>query len=639
MPPSRSAFVPPRLGAILRWGGSRRAASVTLDPGPLAGGSPALRGQLRLARVLGLSGALGFLLGASAYATWQVAVETGQVLAGLVDYPPTNPFYLYHTKLWTLTNQAGLVLLRLGLSEIAVCILYSGLLGMVSFQALSAVTLAFSRDERMALGSPLVVLLTGAASFGVSYPVYLMGASHTYGVLSLSLALLTAALFACEEYKAGSILLGLAPAVHASVGLWLWTIVFVCFLGDRSLWEPLWKSVRYLLVGVGLTAASGAVHLLVIYHPGKVARDVASRYLVSFINLWDGHRSPVELHHPGVYLNVGVMALSLLWLTLFRRDVPGGSRFLLRFFLASGVLGLLAMVLSWRPPDMLPASLLVLMPNRLLNLNVLAGAAFLIGLLAAYPNRGWALAGLVGLLAGLMGAEKSQLWALQGEPKKPLPLEIDPLLVMAACSLALLAAAAAPRREPGSSSDRPGLLPGRWKQAGQFLLLSAAVMALVTSLTSWNAARLDVWDRMKLEFRDWTNDDLLAKVARGKGLLLTAADLHLIQLRTRRPVLLDGGGLDMLPYVPEAGPEMDQILREVYGIDFFDPPHGMKRQGVIPWPASERVWRRRLQGDWSRIRKKFGVTEVLAFPGWKLRLPVVMENDEFVLYRIPVDAS
>ena len=43
-------------------------------------------------------------------------------------------------------------------------------------------------------------------------------------------------------------------------------------------------------------------------------------------------------------------------------------------------------------------------------------------------------------------------------------------------------------------------------------------------------------------FGDRTNDVFFGQVAAGHGLLLTAGDLHLIQLTTRRPVLLDGGG-------------------------------------------------------------------------------------------------
>jgi hypothetical protein len=57
--------------------------------------------------VLIASGVLGFRVGYVGFPTWHVAVQTAQVLAGLVTYPPDNPFYIYHARLWTLLHQLG----------------------------------------------------------------------------------------------------------------------------------------------------------------------------------------------------------------------------------------------------------------------------------------------------------------------------------------------------------------------------------------------------------------------------------------------------------------------------------------------------------------------------------------------------
>src|SRR5688572_16378870 len=104
--------------------------------------------------ILIASGILGFILGITRFQTWHVAVETAQVLAGLVAYPPDNPFFIYHTKLWTAICQACALLLNAGFSEIALSRLLSGLVGAVSFQAVSMLVYAFSRDWLIALGTP-----------------------------------------------------------------------------------------------------------------------------------------------------------------------------------------------------------------------------------------------------------------------------------------------------------------------------------------------------------------------------------------------------------------------------------------------------------------------------------------------------
>src|SRR5262245_21322790 len=170
--------------------------------------------------VLAVTGIAGFHAGMVTFPDWQVAVETAQVVAGIVSYPPDNPFYLYHLKLWTILHQIGALLLQAGLSEIALSKAVSGLLGMVSFQAIAMVVYALSRDALLAIGSVFLVAFTRTAEYGVIYPIYLMGTPHTYGVIGLSLIALIAGLAGAGWYRTSGFLLGIAPAVHPSLGAW-----------------------------------------------------------------------------------------------------------------------------------------------------------------------------------------------------------------------------------------------------------------------------------------------------------------------------------------------------------------------------------------------------------------------------------
>src|SRR5262245_43735692 len=104
--------------------------------------------------VLTVSGFLGFVIGIRRFPTWQVSVEGGPVVAGIVQYPPDNPNYIYQLKLWTVLHQVCALWLQAGVSEIALSRLVSGLLGMVSFQALSVLVWAVSGDGLLAIGAP-----------------------------------------------------------------------------------------------------------------------------------------------------------------------------------------------------------------------------------------------------------------------------------------------------------------------------------------------------------------------------------------------------------------------------------------------------------------------------------------------------
>ncbi len=152
-----------------------------------------------------VSGALGFHVGAGAFADWQVAVESAQVLAGLVEYPAGNPFYIYHTKLWTILHQLLALPLASGASERTLSVVVSGLLGMVSFQALSLIAFAVSRDILIAVGAAALIFFSRVAEVGSVYPIWLVGTSHTYGILALSYAALVVGFIGCGWYRYGTV--------------------------------------------------------------------------------------------------------------------------------------------------------------------------------------------------------------------------------------------------------------------------------------------------------------------------------------------------------------------------------------------------------------------------------------------------
>jgi hypothetical protein len=126
-----------------------------------------------------------------------------------------------------------------------------------------------------------------------------------------------------------------------------------------------------------------------------------------------------------------------------------------------------------------------------------------------------------------------------------------------------------------------------------------------------------------------------AAIAAQDGPLVTAGSLWHIQARTRRAVLLDGGTLDALAYVPEAAVFTRDVLRAIYDIDLERPPHSALGGGVIPAEAHRRTWEARTLDEWLALRGRFGVTGVLTDGDWTLALPHIAGDDEQRLYLIP----
>ena len=596
--------------------------------------------------VLAASGIGGFHAGLVTFPDWQVAVETAQVVAGLVHYPPDNPFYLYHLKLWTVLHQICAVLLRAGFSEIALSKILSGLLGMISFQAIAMIVYSFSRDGLLAVGSTFLIAFTRTAEYGVNYPIHLMGTPHTYGAIGLSFIALIAGLAGAGWYRASAFLLGIAPAVHPSLGAW-----FVITMGAAAGWHAgrerteIRQALKFLLLGGCVTAVSLLLQLAQSRGTPAIESQLANRYLTSFVSFWDSHRQPVGIWADGTKLTMGTLALAFAWLKL-SPPLPASARFLLRLVIVTATVSLVLALLSFIPPTALPATLLILMPGRLVNFGAFVAVAVLIGLLGyAWRSqpRFWSALLALYLTVGLLLGNRSMLWdwfalddasAVQVALRSAIEMRTRPPQILLTVAVLLILGVVASRwRATRHTPERPEppavvrplhLLAGVTRASLLMLLLAATVL-----LWRWPPRRTDAI------FRDRTTSPPFAQVAEGRGLLATAGNMQLIQLRTRRPVLIDSGGLDGLPYALAAGPALERILRDVYAIDLFNPPEEARGRGAVPDNANRAAWERFSREHWRLIRRSYGVTQVMTPPGWTLALPVAARALDFVLYDLP----
>ena len=176
--------------------------------------------------VLLLSGILGFRVGMLGFPDWQVAVETAQVVGGLVPYPPDNIFYIYHTRLWTVLHQTACARASGGRrASSRFPSIVSGVQGMLTFQALALFVYALGRDILLAVGAAALIFFTRSAEYGTVYPLFLLGTEHTYGVVGLSTGVLAVAMLGAGWYRAGALLLGMAPCIHPALGSWTGPVV------------------------------------------------------------------------------------------------------------------------------------------------------------------------------------------------------------------------------------------------------------------------------------------------------------------------------------------------------------------------------------------------------------------------------
>jgi hypothetical protein len=572
--------------------------------------------------LLAASALIGAWLGAFYFSTWQAAVETAQVHAGIVEYPLDNPFNHYHLKAWSLLHNVLAPFLWLGVPERALSIALSMGLCAAAFVLLASVAFMLSENVALSVFAPvsLLAMYIYYSIHGPVYPLVIIGNYHTYGVAGRAVALGILITLAARRYRLGGFLIAVAPGLHLTWGLWAAGLAALGLAWEfRTTRNQLRLLAEGLAAGAAVTAASLGYQYLISRGLPTIPPEEQQRYLDAFA-AWDPHRDVVGFLQPGPALALATTVLSGLWLWRFGSALTASQTFLLRVFLLSGVLGFAAALLTWLP--WVPGIVDRLMPGRFLNLPILVLFPLLLGLLGQrrdWPSRVVLFACLLyvpatsALLDG--SAEAFRNWftghwkafigvsvllgviAVWKPRQAPTPARLD-ALVPAVVAMVFLV-----------------MLPGHLGKTMPHRHPNAAVMPLLTT----------------------TPDTVLEAARAGDGMLVIGADLQFIQLKTGRAVLLSSA-LNQLPYVPDSGPAMHQILLDVYGFDLFAPPDTVSTsRGRIRHFAghAKRVWEARDAVGWTAIRDKYGVSQVLTQSHWTLDLPLIAENDRHRLYEIP----
>ena len=111
------------------------------------------------------------------------------------------------------------------------------------------------------------------------------------------------------------------------------------------------------------------------------------------------------------------------------------------------------------------------------------------------------------------------------------------------------------------------------------------------------------------------------------AMIVAAPDELLLQARTGHPVFVETATASLLSYVPELGPVIQRMYRDVYGLRFDRPP----RANATPW--TER-WRARHRSEWEALAETYGFRYVLAPASIDLDLLVALEDDSMTLYAV-----
>ncbi len=602
-----------------------------------------------------VTGVLGLVLGVLSFRN-QVAVEQGQVLSGIVRYPLDSASYIYNAKLWNIWGQLATLGLSLGLSDAAMSLILSALAGLFTIWGFALWIMAFTRNIVIAVLAPFIcVLALYVWSLGYSYPLMLISAIHTYGMLSLTFMLVTTGFIAVGWSRPGFFLLGFALLVHPALGAWTNLVVFLVLLTDYRNLRSWLKPLRWILPGYVMSVVSYLFQRFA-YPVPYLDASVAEKYLSAYLQYWDYHRKLSSLQaifqvgfELTVLINVVALCLILLW--LYRSEWSRPVSLMIRGALLIVLLGVSFTLFSELP---LPLSNLVsvLMPARYLNLIIPIYLCILIGVLWHFKESWWQrtlwivgmilfspiTAAFITILLIIMLLRKKQvsrgvlilasvLMSIYVVYFRDLFFVGSPLIVSVELIASLVAVNLLLWIPVGPLTGLRRMRLERFQG-----LVNMGIMLIVLASFYWigsRAPRLD-WD-----LTGDPHDAVWTSVTQGKGSLLVGGMVMGIQQATRRPTL-GTPGLSGLPYSIEGAPNVETIMKDIYGMDFFNPPADVQHTGEFPTsPAVQQLWESRTEQQWLALAQRFDFTQILTPPGWHLALPVIAHTGDWVLYALP----
>lgn len=630
--------------------------------------------------VLFVSSLLGLVAGLLQPAP-QVAVEQGQVLAGLVQYPANNPFFIYQAKTWTFLAQSSAIGLRLGLSELALSLFFSGLAGVLSFSGYALWVFALSDDILFSLLTPpLFIKVLEGIIWGFGYPVNLLGTVHTYGLIGMAFIFFTSGLFAVGYRRWAWLFAGLSLAIHPSLGLWFNIILWFIVLSDfKNLRGSFIEAIKFSLPGYILSTASLVYHLS-SYQAPPLDATTAHRYMQAYLAYWDDHRMAIGFWRIDVSI-VGVgLFMSALWLLFKKNDLPRNVLFILRCYTATVLVGGLMIIILYAPLPFTPPDILsTLLPTRFLNFAIIGYLPLVLGLLWRYRSQNglrittaiaitclaltvffydvskWYLWYLLLFQLVVLGLillvitrnEKSRVenWSvffvvalmlihfLRSSSASVADINIPSRTQAALISLAITSTLfivptflrMVLERTAQSLAIIKGVITNRvlQQQARLSELVSLAALAMIFL---WALPLADFFKIQRSFADNFYNTPLYATPTSSRGQMIVADCVGLIQLTTRRPVL-NYLPINMLPYAIEGAPAMENILRDIYAMDFFSPRS--------PNDHIQSVWEKRSTQDWIALGRQYSASEVLAPSSWMIRLEHISNDSTCTMYRIP----
>ncbi len=568
----------------------------------------------------------------------QVSFENALYHTGYFDYTHYQSAYSYYlSNTWSLMIQISTFLLHLGFDIQQGSAVILALESFLGFGGLFLLIYAVSNQGFLSFLLSFFIHHFALHGSYFAYPMFFLGHSHTFGVLGQLWVLFTLGLLANRFYSISIFFAISCLALHAAWGVFLFSAL-ICTLGIGFLFfKSAFKTKN--LISYSLAASLGSVIVLLSYYwqtlhnqPLPVLeKSLREPLLSAYLQNWDYHRffhiyDLRQLIHPHFFIaSVSVLiALLLLFqkLTQLKKNrnefesLPLFEVFLLSSFVISVIFCTLFESALAQKFVLIKS----LMPYRFFNIFNLICYPLVFGYLIKRRNQPSDIANLT-FATFLIFA----FFMAEAIFSKKLSLKSAHVLF---CALLIF------NYILDSNSSVKNFYQKKLKNLPRVLMSLISVPPLVIFfrfvwLQHWPHP---LWNSQKNVVS--TNDLFTEKMSQSPGQLLTYGNTHLINLAYRRTVLLDGGALDFIPYQPNAIGLLENELTTLYGFSVTTSNVKNAHSGDIAFDHQV-VWEKRTTAEWTKLKKTFDISQVLAPTEWQLNLPRIATSGKLTLFQIP----
>jgi hypothetical protein len=542
-----------------------------------------------LPALLLISGIIGLVVGISS-SKWQLSIEPAQVLTGLVRLNPHDLGYLYDATAFSLSTHISALLLFVTNSEVATSIILCALIGIIIAQSIAM--LFFLGMARLYPSLFVTLLICLAYSLkpgiyifghGIAYPIWLFGVEHTFGVVGLIFTVYATLFFAFDRIKTGLFLSPIVLWVHPAWGVWINACIISAVVADFPKNRHILNRYNVLAYSIGIALFLAALFFQKMALPAVPLNQVidhteARKIFLSYVTNWDFHRqrfgSPKILSSQLLLVGFTIFASSLCLLR--DNSLTDGKRLFLKLALIAAVISpIFVFVPSWFDQAIFPEALITLMPGRFVNYSIFLGIPLLILACAAFFRTASS--------SKLMNYCLSAFISLDLLLKPPLIRRCF-VIVTPLCLLAVLA---------------------------------HSVMSF------------------KQRFERYTDFSQPSAVYGQTGQILTTMDFWLLQIQTRKPLIVPH--LDGFVYVgPDALVRLNDLVEDIYGARLTEPPLSPEdfHSSVIHTSSYQSLWEHRGCGEWQRLSRKYDFERIVVPKNISLSTQLIGESHDAKVYGV-----